>query len=103
MIIYEVSLSAEAAIAQPFLAWLRSHIAEMLALPGFVDAQLYRVDDPVESDRCGWCVAYRLRDRAALDSYLDEHAAGMREDGLRRFGGRFRASRRILDPTADQG
>jgi hypothetical protein len=38
-----------------------------------------------------------LADRAALDAYLREHAARMRQAGIDRFGDRFRATRRILD------
>jgi hypothetical protein len=33
---------------------------------------------------------------AALQAYLDHHAAAMRGDGAARFGDRFRASRRVL-------
>ena len=47
-----------------------------------------------------FCVQYRLRDAAALEHYLQEHAPRMRADGEARFGGRFSASRRILQPFA---
>jgi hypothetical protein len=47
------------------------------------------------------CCHYRLRDADALDAYLREHAASMREDGLRRFGDGFIAERRILQVLAD--
>jgi hypothetical protein len=39
-----------------------------------------------------------LRDRAALDDYLREHAPRMRAEGIARFGDRFRAERRVLVP-----
>lgn len=42
---------------------------------------------------------YVLRDAAALDAYLHEHAPRMRADGVARFGDRFRASRRVLRPA----
>ncbi|QDQ40331.1 DUF4286 family protein [Legionella geestiana] len=42
-------------------------------------------------------VHYRLQNRDSLEHYFKENAAAMREDGLRRFGGRFSASRRILE------
>ena len=48
----------------------------------------------------GLCVQYSLRDRAAFDAYLRDHAAAMRADGQARFGGRFRASRRVLRSAA---
>ena len=102
MIVYEVTLDVEASIAGEYLDWLRLHIGEMLALPGFVDASLAEVLEPSREARRQWCVTYRLHDRAALDAYLAGPAAAMRADGLRRFGGRFEASRRILLPDASQ-
>ena len=36
----------------------------------------------------------------ALQAYLRDHAPRMREDGLARFGGRFRAQRRVLHTLA---
>jgi hypothetical protein len=44
-------------------------------------------------------VHYRLRDAAALDAYLERHAARMRAEAIERFGARFSASRRVLVPA----
>jgi hypothetical protein len=41
-------------------------------------------------------VQYRLRDQAALDSYLREQAPQLRQQGQERFGDRFHAERRVL-------
>ena len=97
MIEYEVSLDVDAGIDDDYRNWLRSHVAEILALPGFVDASIHVVEMDA-TDRSGYCVRYRLRDRDALDAYFRDHAPRLREDGLRRFGDAFRASRRILTP-----
>lgn len=99
MVTYEVNLQVDAAIEAGFRAWLQAHVAELLALPGFVDATVYDVREPVEPGRIGLCVHYRLRDAAALEAYLREHAPRMREAGIARFGGRFSASRRVLLPA----
>ncbi len=97
MIVYEVNLDVESAIADEYRAWLAEHIAHMLALPGFSGAQTFEVIDPaLAPDRIVFCVQYHLRDQAALDAYLREHATRMRADGTSRFGERFRASRRVL-------
>ena len=100
MIIYEVNLEVDAAIAADYRAWLEAHVAQMLALPGFLGAEVFEVValSPAPARRT-WCVHYRLRDRAALDDYLQAHAARMRGDGLARFGDRFRATRRVLQPS----
>jgi len=95
-VIYEVNLDVDAAVATDYRGWLDAHVQDMLALPGFVSAQVFEVAEPVEAGRVVYCVHYRLRDAAALDAYLREYAARMRADGAARFGDRFRASRRVL-------
>lgn len=94
---YEVNLDVDAGIAAEFRSWLDAHVAQMLALPGFIGARMAEVLDPAPAlGRTAFCVHYRLRDEAALQAYFDHHAAAMRGDGLARFGGRFSASRRVL-------
>jgi hypothetical protein len=97
VIIYEVNLDVDAAIATEYRAWLAEHIAHMLDLPGFTGAQTYEVVDPAPaSDRVIFSVHYQMRDQAALDAYMRDHATRMRADGIARFGERQRTSRRVL-------
>jgi len=96
-VIYEVNLAIDAAIAGEYRSWLDGHVEEILALPGFVDARILEVLEPrPAADEVVLCVQYTLRDRAALDAYLREHAARMRSDAIAHFGQRFRAQRRVL-------
>ena len=96
MITYVVDLEVDAAIAAEYLPWLREHVHEMLALPGFVDAQVFESLDPAPPPgTIAYSVHYRLRDRAAFDEYLRRHATSMRAGGAR-FGERVRASRTLL-------
>lgn len=96
-VLYEVTLDVDAGIEAEYRAWLCDHVAQMLALPGFVDARTAEVVEPVPAPgRVAFCVHYRLRDMAALQAYFDHHAAAMRGDGVARFGDRFHASRRVL-------
>ena len=99
-VIYEVTLHVRSEIADAYLAWLREHIAEMLALPGFEAAELHALITETSTEH-GWCVRYRLHDRNALDDYLREHAPRMRAAGIARFGDGFRAERRVLTPHMD--
>lgn len=92
MIIYEVRISLEPAIAEPYRAWLEPHIREVLGIAGFTGAELLREDDdtgPV------LVVRYHVASRDALTTYLRDHAARLRQDGLAKFGGRFTATRRV--------
>lgn len=96
-VIYEVNLEVDRHIEAEYRSWLQAHIAEILALPGFVSAQcLARLEPPAPAGRLALCVHYRLTDRASLAAYLEQHAPRLRADGMARFGGRFEASRRVL-------
>lgn len=98
MILYTVELEMDASLRGEYLAWLGEHVREMLALPGFVDAEIMARVDPPPPDGC-WvvCAHYRLRDRAAWQTYRAEHAPRMREAGSARFGDRVKATRRVLE------
>lgn len=99
-IVYEVTLDVDAAIANEYRAWLNRHTAELLALPGFVDARILDLLEPSTPGRIGLCVQYTLRDRAAYEAYLRDHAERVRSNGIARFGDRFTATRRLLQPQS---
>jgi hypothetical protein len=100
MIVYEVNLEVDAAVVGEFRIWLDGHVAQILALPGFTDAALFEVREPAPAPhRHALCVQYRLRDPAALESYLRDHAPRLRADGATRFPGKFTATRRVMLET----
>ena len=94
-VLYEVDVEADAAIAGPFDTWLRDHIADLLALPGFRSAEILEAAG-AQPGRIRRVVQYRLRDQAALDDYLRVQAPLLRQQGEERFGDRFTADRRVL-------
>jgi hypothetical protein len=98
MITYVVELEMDATLRDEYLGWLADHVREMLALPGFIGAEiLTRVEPPPSTGRFVVQVHYRLRDRAAWDGYLAHHAPRMRKAGLTRFGQRIHASRALFE------
>ena len=100
-VIYEVALFVDGGIAAEYRAWLDGHVREMLAIPGFVSAQVLELLDPAaEAGEIALCVQYHVHGMAALEDYVQHRAAGMREQGIARFGGRFRAQRRVLQVLA---
>lgn len=94
-VLYEVRLTPQPAIAEAFLTWLRKHQAEVAALPGFEAASIHTEED---TPTTVYVATYRLKDRAALQSYFDHHAARMRGEGLALFPDQFTATRRVLLP-----
>lgn len=99
-VIYEVAIEADAVIADDYRTWLDTHVRAMLALPGFVGARVYEaIDPPPTAGTHSFCVQYRLQDRASLDRYMDNDAPRMRAEGIERFGGQIRTTRRVLHET----
>jgi antibiotic biosynthesis monooxygenase (ABM) superfamily enzyme len=97
MIVYEVNLTVREDVYADYRAWLAVHVEEMLALPGFVAAEILELREPPAPEGMREVtVHYRLVDDAALKRYLAEHAPRMREAGVRRFGDAFTATRRVL-------
>jgi len=99
MIVYAVDVEVDAPAYAEYRAWLDAHVREMLALPGFVSAEiLERSDPPPPPGRRSLSAYYRLSSAADLERYLRIDAPRMRAEGTSRFGGSFSASRRILAP-----
>ena len=94
-VVYEVELEADAAIEGPFDTWLRDHIADVLQFPGFLSAEVLGDATPVPG-KVHRTVQYRVRDQAALDDYLRDHAARMHATGVARFGDRASERPRAL-------
>ena len=100
-VIYEVNLWVRAERADAHAAWLHDHVRQILAVPGFVSAEILDVLDPAPD--AGWVarsVRYTLADSAALDAYFAERAPAFRADGVARFGDDVRYERRVLSVAA---
>jgi len=109
MLIYEVNLTVDEAVATEYSAWLREHIREMLTLDGFETAAWYTRSDgvnpmPTAPDDAPtgprhWTIHYQVARREDLQRYFNAEAESMRQDGQDRFANQFLAERRILEQT----
>ena len=97
-LIYEVTLTIERDIVDSFDGWLANHVEEMLAIPGFISARVFALDDD-DDGNARRVTQYFLESENHLESYLDERAEEMRQSGIDRFGDQFTATRRILRET----
>jgi hypothetical protein len=105
-IIYEVNLVIDEAIASAYDAWLLEHMKEMLTFTGFIKAQRFsrlaaEEGGSGEDTSRLWTVQYWVETREHLEEYFRTQAPRMREEGLKRFPGQFKASRRILYPLLE--
>jgi len=104
MLIYEVNLTVDQEVAPRYSAWLREHIREVLKVDGFEAAAWYVRSDDTETipdgndteDPREWTIHYQVRDRSALQTYFDDHAERLRQQGVDEFGDHATANRRIL-------
>lgn len=92
MVIYEVNLEILPEVYQDFFIWLQSHLAEMMLLPGFTKATLYKDDE----EPYKLTVHYFLTSKADLDNYLNNYAEKLRAETAARFPEQFKVWRRIL-------
>lgn len=112
MIVYEVNCLIDNDISEEFEEWLPAHVREMLTLDGFISAETYQIieDDQLSARETaretarkgtvGISIRYYLKDKNALNNYLENHAESMRKDGKDRFTDQFSAYRRVLLKSA---
>ena len=92
MIIYEVNVNLEPLIYQEYCEWLKQHVKIMMKHRGFVKYILAR---NIQDNQI--TIWYHITDMQALNTYLDQHSKVMRDEGIKKFGDKFKASRRILE------
>ena len=103
MIKYEVNLEINANIIDEYLAWLKPHITAILALDGFLKAELLFDKFNEHEEVKNITVAYYLRDFGAYERYIALHAARMRDEGIAKFEGLFKAYRRVFEVADTYG
>ena len=94
VVVYEVNLKVENGIFDAYRVWLLEHIEQMLKFDGFSGYNL-----SINTEHQGaklLTVWYYLETMTALDDYLENHSKEMRDDGIKKFGNKFSASRRIF-------
>lgn len=100
MLIYEVNLEVDEEVNYKMAGWLPEHIQKLLDCKGFKSAYWYfRVpeDEGGEpSEKTFWTIQYVVDSRADLDEYLNGPAGSIRAEAEEKFGGKFKASRRIM-------
>lgn len=101
-VVYEVSVAIEPDVVDEFDAWLPSHVDELLALPGFIEARTFTLENDNEG-RAQRVTHYHLESEADLERYLAGPAASMRQSVADRFGDRVDAKRRILHSALPAG
>ena len=95
MIIYEVNLLVHNSIYNDYIKGLKKHITKMLTFKGFHKHQLYKITSK-DLNETKLCVHYYINSLEDLEYYFDKYAERMKADGIKLFGKKINASRRIL-------
>jgi len=98
MIIYNVTVKTEKEIAKDYLKWLKEeHLADMMSTGLFSDYRLCRLMDEGESDGVTFVIQFHCDSIENYQSYVEEHAPGMRKKSLDRFSNKFVAFRTVME------
>ncbi|KYQ91438.1 hypothetical protein DLAC_08406 [Tieghemostelium lacteum] len=100
-VIYEVTCEVEDEINERFADWLTKHVDEIVKLENgnlFAKALITKLDNSLvggqNPSKNTYVMQYYAYSKETLQTYLTKYSAGMREDGLKHFGDKFKATRR---------
>lgn len=100
MIIYNVTSNIDASIHDQWLAWIKEHIAHVLATGHFTEAKLTKVLIEEQEGSVTYSVQYRAKSRVALDNYYRYDADKLRQQTFQAFGDKvlsFRTELEVID------
>jgi hypothetical protein len=97
MLVYNVTIKVDAAIAEEWLSWLQEeHVANVMATKCFSSYKILRLLDLEDGDGPTYVVQYKTATKELLDKYLDEFSQDLRQEGFGKWGNQFIAFRTIM-------
>lgn len=97
MIVYNVTIKVDRAIAGDWRVWmLQEHIPALLDTGCFTDAKMFRLLEQDDSDGPTFCAQYSCASRADYDRYIDTFSAQMRAETLAAWGDKIAAFRTVM-------
>ena len=103
MIVYNVTIKIDIAVADDWLAWMRrEHIPEMLATGLFHSYRLMRIVDDEEPDGLTYAVQYTLTSQANFDRYARNFASDLQQKHRERYNNRFIAIRTLMQVVEEK-
>jgi len=97
MIIYNVTVKVDGAIADAWLQWLLAeHIPQMMETGCFTNHKVMRLLEADDSEGPTYAIQYYAHSMADYDRYIEMHAPLMRQRSIDTWGQRFIAFRSLL-------
>lgn len=97
MILYNVTVKVETAIASEWLEWMREvHIPDVLKTGLFLEHRICRIlsDEP---DGVTYAIQYFCKDLDAFMEYNTKFAKALQEDHMQRYKDRYVAFRTLME------
>lgn len=97
MILYNVTLSVEASIADEWLTWMKdTHINDVMGTGLFTSFEIYKVLLQKE-DELTYSVQYFVESMSKLQQYQAKHAQQLQAKHINRYGDKIVAFRTVLE------
>lgn len=98
MIVYNVTVKTEHAIAENWLQWMRAeHIPDILNTGCFTQASILRLLEVDDTEGPTYAVQYHADSKALYDQYISQYAGDMRQKAFDKWGNRFIAFRSVME------
>lgn len=98
MIIYNVTIKVQAAIADAWLRWMKEeHMPDLQRTGLFTDYRLCRLLEQDDADGPTFAAQYFCDSLEDYHEYINSHAPVMRDKGQKKFGDKFIAFRTVME------
>lgn len=98
MIIYNVTIKVSWRIQEDWLQWMREqHMPAVIATGCFRQYQLVRMLGVDEEEGPTYAVQYLADDIGQYEHYMEQYAAGLREESVKKWGDQFIAFRSVME------
>lgn len=96
MILYNVTVSIDPAVAVEWMEWMRSkHIPDVMATGCFLESRFSRVNGE-EENGFTYATTYLAESQEKLDTYQSDFAPALKQEHSERYLGKFAAFRTFL-------
>jgi Domain of unknown function (DUF4286) len=98
MIIYNVTIKVNKAIADQWLTWLKEeHITDIIETGCFTHATILHLLEMDDAEGITYAVQYHASSKDLYDRYIDNFSAKMRKKGIDKWGNQFIAFRSVME------
>ena len=98
MFVYNITMKVQNAILDEWIAWQKEeHIPEIMATRLFSNYHFYRLLEHDDVEGTTFIIQYFSNTKENYDRYIREHAPGLREKALKKWGDRFIGHRTIME------